>query len=154
MIPQPITRFCGVAGSYLGVASDGRVYPCFRHLGLKDYHLGDVSRGIDDQKRVRFLKAEAADVDQRPICDTCWARYLCGGGCYADSVVYGPDKRKPREDHCPFWRAEIDAAIRFYDRLRRSDPTYCLELFGDDIDSLLEKSSVSTPAFLQRKNCS
>lgn len=154
MIPQPITRFCGVAGSYLGVASDGKVYPCFRHLGLKEYQFGDVLNDVDDQKRVTFLKVEAADVDQRPICHTCWARYLCGGGCYADSVVYGPDKRKPQEGHCPFWRAEIDTAIRFYDRLRRSDPTYCLELFGDDIDSLLEKSAASTPTFLERRNCS
>lgn len=40
MIPAPITRFCGVAGSYVGVASDGRLYPCLRHLGLKEYALG------------------------------------------------------------------------------------------------------------------
>ena len=27
MIPEPITRFCGVAGSYLGAASNGKVSP-------------------------------------------------------------------------------------------------------------------------------
>jgi hypothetical protein len=30
MIPQPVTRFCCVAGSYLGVASDGKDYPVFQ----------------------------------------------------------------------------------------------------------------------------
>ncbi|MFX9597044.1 SPASM domain-containing protein, partial [Acinetobacter baumannii] len=90
MIPEPITRFCGVAGSYLGVSSNGQVYPCFRHIGLKEYRLGDVRAGIDDGKRQDFLGKEAADVDNRPVCSECWARYMCGGGCYADSVVYGP----------------------------------------------------------------
>jgi uncharacterized protein len=152
MIPEPITRFCGVAGSYLGVASNGEVYPCFRHLGLKDYHLGNVRAGIDDEKRRSFLGREAADVDSRPVCQECWARYLCGGGCYADSTVYGPDRRQPQVQHCPFWRTEIEVAIRFYDKLRSSDPTYCLRLFGDDPTDVLTSLSAGT-GFLQRKNC-
>lgn len=154
MIPQPITRFCGVAGSYLGIASNGKIYPCFRHLGLKDHRLGDVHTGVDDGKRVAYLKQEAADVDSRPICSSCWARYLCGGGCYADSVVYGPDKRKPQEDHCPFWRIEIETAIRFYHQLRQADPSYCFRLFGDDIDRVLADSSGDPLEFLCRMNCS
>jgi uncharacterized protein len=152
MIPEPITRFCGVAGSYLGIASNGQVYPCFRHLGLEEYRFGDVRTGIDDAKRQGFLGHEAADVDSRPVCRDCWARYLCGGGCYADSVVYGPDKSEPQKTHCPFWRAEIDAAIRFYDQLRREDPAYCLALFGDDIDEVLASSNDGA-RFLGRRNC-
>lgn len=153
MIPEPITRFCGVAGSYLGVASNGAVYPCFRHLGVKQYDLGDVRNGVDDQKRQSFLGQEAADVDSRPVCQDCWARYLCGGGCYADSTVYGPNKLMPQVQHCPFWRTEIELAIRFYDRLRQSDPTYCLRLFGDNPESLLSSLEGKSPSFLRRKNC-
>lgn len=152
MIPEPITRFCGVAGTYLGVASNGKVYPCFRHLGLKPYELGDVSSGADDEKRRIFLGREAADVDARPVCRECWARYLCGGGCYADSVVYGPDKRKPQVQHCPFWRAEIEQAIRFFRRLVDTDPGYCLRLFGDDPEELLATLN-GEARFIRRKNC-
>jgi uncharacterized protein len=151
MIPEPITRFCGVAGSYLGVSSNGQVYPCFRHIGLKEYRLGDVRGGIDDGMRQEFLGKEAADVDNRPVCSECWARYMCGGGCYADSVVYGPDKRKPQQDHCPFWRTEIETAMVFYDRLRQEDPAYCFALFGDDIDKIIGGSE--NARFLQPKNC-
>jgi uncharacterized protein len=152
MIPEPITRFCGVAGSYLGVSANGQVYPCFRHLGLKEYQLGDVRSGIDNAKRQQYLGQEAADVDNRPVCRECWARYLCGGGCYADSVVYGPDKRKPQEDHCPFWRTEIETAMVFYDRLRQEDPAYCFKLFGDDIDDILGDDGKQA-RLLERKNC-
>ena len=149
MIPAPITRFCGVANSYLGIASNGQIFPCFRHLGLDEYKLGDVERGIDDGRRHQFLDSVASEVDRRPICNSCWARYLCGGGCYADSTVYGPDKLKPQVQHCPFWRAEIEQAIRFYIRLLNTDPRYCMRLFGDEYTE-----TSSSPKFLARPNCS
>lgn len=83
----------------------------------------------------------------------CWARYLCGGGCYADSTVYGPNKLEPQTQHCPFWRAEIEQSIRFYRRLIAADPTYCLRLFGDDPDEILESIDGGAAEFLKRQNC-
>lgn len=109
--------------------------------------------GVDDDHRRSFLAHEAADVDARPVCRECWARYLCGGGCYADSTVYGPDPLRPQVQHCPFWRTEIEVAIRFYDRLRRRDPRYCLALFGDDLDELVAGLGDRSPEFLRRQNC-
>lgn len=153
MIPSPITRFCGVAGTYLGLSSNGRIYPCFRYLGLEQYELGDVWYGVDDRKRQAFLCQEASDVDSRLICSECWARYLCGGACYADPSVYGKDRLKPLEQHCPFWRAEVEQAIKFYDKLLDTDPNYCLRLFGDDIDKILDLKDYE-PDFNKSKNCS
>jgi uncharacterized protein len=153
MIPQPITRFCGVAASYLGVASNGKIYPCFRHLGLKQYEFGDIHSGVDDAKRSEFRHHEAADVDRRPVCSECWARYLCGGGCYADSTVYGPNKLEPQVQHCPYWKTEIEMAIRFYQQLVSEDATYCLRLFGDDPDKILSGDQPDV-GFLRSKNCS
>lgn len=140
MLPQPITRFCGVAGSYVGVAADGSVYPCFRHLGLSEYRLGDVDGGVDDQRRQAYRREEAAEVDRRPVCRSCWARYICGGGCYADSVVYGPDRLAPQTGHCPFWRAEIAEGIRLYERLRSTSPMLCLSMFGDDVEAVIDRA--------------
>jgi uncharacterized protein len=132
MIPQPITRFCGVAGTYLGVSSNGSVYPCFRHIGVQKYELGDIWHGVDDEKRRAYRALEGADVDHRPICESCWARYLCGGGCYADSAVYGPDRALPQVHHCPFWRTEIELSIRLYERMLEENPQFCLTMFHDD----------------------
>ncbi len=133
----PRTRYCGVAGSYLGVASDGRVYPCLRHLGLDRCELGDVGGGIDDGERRRFRAELAADVDHRPGCRDCWARYLCGGGCYADSTLYGAEPSRPQSQHCAFWRAEVETAIRLYHRLRTANPLHLLALFGRDPQEVL-----------------
>lgn len=141
MIPQPVTRFCGVAGTYLGIASSGEVYPCFRHLGVEEYHLGDVTNGVNDHKRIQFLREEASGVDHRPVCRDCWAKYLCGGGCYADSTIYGPDKLMPQVHHCPFWQAEAEAAIALYHKMVRTDPSYCLNLFGIDVGKFVAANS-------------
>ncbi|HHT9135271.1 MAG TPA: radical SAM protein [Candidatus Avalokitesvara rifleensis] len=152
IIPEAIPRFCGVASSYLGVASNGRIYPCFRYIGLKGYDLGDVWHDVDDKKRLYFLRHEATSVDSRPVCQECWARYLCGGGCYADSTVYGPDRLKPHVHHCPFWQTEIELAIRFYNRLLKTNPIYCLKLFGNDTDQVFDSIDIGFHS-LQHKNC-
>ena len=131
----------------------------FRHAGCKRATLltsktHERDNAVDDSKRHSFLGMEAADVDSRPVCRDCWARYLCGGGCYADYVVYGPDKRTPQEQHCPFWRAEIEARIRFYDELRREDPALCLQLFGDSAADLISETDGGEALRLfQRRNC-
>lgn len=154
MIPEPITRFCGVASTYLGVNAKGKVYPCFRHIGMGEYELGDVWDGINNEKRRAFLGAEAADVDNRPLCQDCWARYMCGGGCYADSTVYGPDKLQPQVQHCPFWKTEVETAIRFFRRLIHSNPSHCIKLFNDNVDDLIGALETGEINFLKRVNCS
>lgn len=133
MGPAPAQRYCGVASTYLGVSSKGDIYPCFRHLGLREYHMGNVVDGVDHMKRLSFLSLEAQPVESRPICSTCWARKLCGGGCYADSVVYGPSKQAPQVQHCPYWKAEIEAAILVHHHLTASNPALLFALIGRPI---------------------
>jgi uncharacterized protein len=129
-VPAPTARFCGAGGSFLGVRSDGQVYPCLRQLGLEEHRLGDVVAGLNDRLRRRYLDAYAKPVDRRSECRSCWARHLCGGGCYADSIVYGDDPVAPLTSHCPFFRLEIETAIRLFDRLRSSAPMAVVDLFG------------------------
>lgn len=128
--PAPAQRYCGVAATYLGVSSNGELYPCFRHLGLKEYHFGNVVNGVDDGKRLDYLSRKAQPVDLRPICSLCWARKLCGGGCYADSVVGGSDAAAPRIQHCAYWQAEIEAGILSYLELIEGNPALLFALIG------------------------
>jgi hypothetical protein len=56
----------------------------------------------------------------------------------------------PIGDHCPFWRAEIETGIEFYEYFRDLNPMFCLELFnhkaGKSIDGVID----SAPEFLRR----
>ena len=71
--------YCGAARSYLTVAADGTLYPCHRFVGLAEFAMGDVDHGLDRTWQRRIV---ALDVDARPECRGCWARYFCGGGCW------------------------------------------------------------------------
>jgi uncharacterized protein len=136
MLPQPVTRYCGAGGTYIGVGTDGSIFPCFRHIGVAAWRLGSVHDGIDNALRAHFRTTNAADVDRRPECRECWARYLCGGGCYADSTVYGADPLRPKTEQCPFWKAEIETAIRLFRRLVDENPEQVLKLVGNGLSTL------------------
>ena len=137
--PAPMARYCGAAGSFIGVRSDGDIYPCLRQLGLDAHRIGDVGRGLDDSKRREYLRDFAPPVDRRPACRACWSRYLCGGGCYADSIVYGEEPSAPLADHCAFFRLQIETGLRLYDRLRHSAPLAIIDLFGKQVRADFER---------------
>lgn len=70
---------CGAGGGYFSVGANGRWYACHRAVGDPDFELGD-STGLDADARHRFLTAR--HVDAETDCRTCWAKYLCSGGCH------------------------------------------------------------------------
>lgn len=128
----PTYRYCGAGGSFIGVRSDGAIYPCLRQLGIEDCRLGDARDGLCNEARKSYLCSVAARVDHRSACKKCWAKYLCGGGCYADSIVYGANKDAPLDSHCPFFRLEIETGIRLYSDLRRNSPVAVLRIIGKE----------------------
>ena len=154
-MPAPAVRYCGAAGSFIGVRSDGGVYPCLRQLGVEDHRIGDVWNGLDDSRRRDYLGDYAAPVDRRRGCNSCWARYLCGGGCYADSIVYGDDPRAPLGVKCTFIRLEIETALRLFDRLRASAPLAIVDLFGKTcapLSTIKQRNSPGRSISLRRCN--
>jgi uncharacterized protein len=89
---------CGAAGNYLAVDVDGRYRPCHRFLS-SEVSLGHVSHGPDHAGRARWL--ERWHVDRQSSCASCWARYLCGGGCSREVMAVG----RPHCDHVKGWLA-------------------------------------------------
>jgi uncharacterized protein len=73
---------CGAGGGYFSVAASGRWYACHRAIGKADYELG-TSDGLDHERRRDFLQRR--HVHAQPECGSCWARYLCSGGCHQEA---------------------------------------------------------------------
>lgn len=69
---------CGAGRAMIAVGTDGILYPCQRFMGMSDYSYGDVHSGISGKVRDEFLNTT---VENKEKCTTCWAKYLCGGGC-------------------------------------------------------------------------
>jgi len=99
---------CGMGRFYVAVSPQGDLYPCHRFMDQRDYCLGDVRRGLIGGGRERF---QALAVTRRSACRACWARYLCGGGCYYEGLVTQGTVERPDPAHCDLTLELITAAI-------------------------------------------
>jgi uncharacterized protein len=88
---------CGAGASYLGVSADGELAACHRFVGDEAGAMGDLENGIDGAKQTRWL-AERHVARQEP-CRSCWARYMCGGGCHHEEIHRG----RPACDYIRGW---------------------------------------------------
>ena len=73
---------CGAGGGYFSVSAGGRWYACHRAIGNAEFELGS-NEGLDPIRRRKFL--EQRHVHSQTECGSCWARYLCSGGCHQEA---------------------------------------------------------------------
>ncbi|HEV8315116.1 MAG TPA: radical SAM protein [Burkholderiaceae bacterium] len=104
---------CGAGAGYLGVAADGALSACHRFVGDPRAAMGSVAAGIDDAARKQWLATR--HVDHQEPCRSCWARYLCGGGCHHEVLHRG----RPA---CDFIRGWLDHCLGAYVRIADERP--------------------------------
>ena len=96
---------CGSAATYLSVDVDGVFASCHRTVGQEAFRMGSVDEGFDAEGRRRFLSTRI--VERQEPCRSCWARYLCGGGCHAEVAEVG-------RAGCDYIRGWLDYGLRAY----------------------------------------
>ena len=106
---------CGAGAGYLGVAADGALAACHRFVGDQDNAFGSVTAGIDRRRQLRWL--DERHVHRQEPCNSCWARYLCGGGCHHEVIARG----RPA---CDYIRGWLHWSIGAYARLSAKRPDY------------------------------
>lgn len=102
---------CGAGYQYLAVTPSGELYPCHQFVGHQSYRLGDVWHGITNHRLVESFRQ--AHVYNKDSCRTCWARFLCGGGCHAQAVLAGGSLLKPNPLTCRIVQARLEGALYY-----------------------------------------
>jgi uncharacterized protein len=110
---------CGGGAGYFGVSASGGLFACHRFVDDEARSMGHVSHGIDRERQRSWL--EERNVDRQEPCRSCWARYLCGGGCHYEVIHRG----RPA---CDYIRGWLDYALGAYVRLSALRP----ELFSSN----------------------
>jgi len=105
---------CGSAASYVSVSARGEYFTCHRTVDDPRYSLGSTKQGLSSDQRESFLRAR--HVDRQEPCRSCWARYLCGGGCHAEVLKAG-------RSGCDYIRGWLEYCMRFYNRALREFPS-------------------------------
>jgi len=130
---RPRSPYCGAATNMLGVSPSGKFYPCADMAEREDYELGNVWEGIDWQK-LNYWRDKLGGVDHMSVCQNCWARYLCGGGCIAQAARTNSNPWQPDYIECELNRQTIELSIWLYAELRRRNPKIFLQILPVNID--------------------
>jgi uncharacterized protein len=106
---------CGAGAGYFGVSASGGLHACHRFVQDAEYGFGSIAQGLDEAKQRSFLSER--HVHKQTPCKSCWARYLCGGGCHHEVLKRG----RPA---CDYIRGWLDYCLQAYVRLNRAAPAY------------------------------
>ena len=111
---------CGLGRGMRAVAVNGDIYPCHRFVGHEESRLGHLSEyragAINDYHR--------AVVENLPVCRSCWARYLCGGGCFYDNLARSGDMHRPDPLFCREMQTVCEDLIAGWCRLTEDEQAY------------------------------
>jgi len=105
---------CGAGAGYLGVSADGELSACHRFVGDEAGSMGSLAAGVDLNLQAQWL-AQRHVHTQEP-CKSCWARYLCGGGCHHEVIRRG----RPA---CDYIRGWLHFCLETWLRLRQRPAT-------------------------------
>ena len=100
---------CGAGTDYMVVSVDGKLYPCHQFDSVEEMYLGDVWQGIcRPQIGQGFFDT---NILTKETCKTCWAKYHCGGGCYAASYKIHHDIHQVDEVACEILKKRLEYAL-------------------------------------------
>jgi len=108
---QGIQRRCPAGkANWLYVDPRGDIYGCQSLMGMghEAGRLGSIYSGVDPE-RARVFQEDLL-VTNIPGCRDCWARHLCGGGCYHQALMTNGCLEKPDPAECRLNRHLIELA--------------------------------------------
>jgi uncharacterized protein len=106
---------CGAGAGYFGVSAEGELSACHRFVGDEAGKMGDLAKGVDTGRQTVWL--EQRHVHQQQPCNSCWARYMCGGGCHHEVLARG-------RSACDYIRGWLHYTIGAHGRLGQLAPAW------------------------------
>ena len=105
----------GAGAGYLGVSAEGGLYACHRFVQDPSGWMGNLTGGVDRTRQDAWLRER--HVHRQEPCRSCWARYLCGGGCHHEVIHRG----RPA---CDYIRGWLDYSLEAYIRMLEIRPQF------------------------------
>ena len=100
---------CGAGNEYFSVVPNGDIYPCHQFAGDAEFRMGSVYEGkLDPAIRERF---RSSCLFTRKKCESCFAKYICSGGCSANNYHFNGSIDEPYEITCAMMRKRTEDAM-------------------------------------------
>ncbi|MBX3039469.1 MAG: radical SAM protein [Bdellovibrionaceae bacterium] len=104
---------CGMGKSFMVVDSRNRLWTCPWTVGQKGNRLGENSE-LDYEQLEKYQKSQI----EMNGCESCWARFLCGGGCSFVHGSTGGMTAQKKIDFCERTRFLMAQVLAYYGRSR------------------------------------
>ncbi len=108
---------CGAGNEYYSVVPSGEIYPCHQFAGEKEFLMGDVFSGIS-RPDIRETFADCSLYTRRG-CESCFARFICSGGCCANNYHFEGDIDTPYKITCAMMKRRIECGMHVFAEKKR-----------------------------------
>lgn len=114
---KPLRLFyrCSAGINSFAVDSKENILICPAFIGNKDAIIGNLEQGIFPSKMKVLENLYADKIDS---CKNCWARYICGGECFAVSYENFKTLEKPEKSMCELKKYLIELSVWFWTNLK------------------------------------
>ncbi|PSL48021.1 uncharacterized protein CLV51_102881 [Chitinophaga niastensis] len=106
---------CGAGAGYMGVSADGDMFACHRFVNEAAGSMGNIYEGVDATLQNNWLQSR--HVHNQLPCNSCWAKYLCGGGCHHEVLEKG-------RHACDYIRGWLHYTMQAHERMTRLAPDW------------------------------
>lgn len=150
MNPENLQNFCGGNGSMLGIATDGKLYPCTRFMpfclankNLPEFTIGDVDTGLLSESKCEKLQCLKC-VDRRTqSTDECFNCPIAQGCAWCTAYHYDKfeDPNKRATYICCMHKARVLANHYYWNKLYKKldiDKVFPLNLTQEDAKKITE----------------
>ena len=126
-----VTGGCPAAKGQFAVSVEGDIYPCTSFLGVENFKLGNVMKGINKEKYDGFIESIRKRFEH---CKECPVFMLCRttGSCLNINYYFNADPSLPYERSCNLFREKLELAAATLAILAEKIPDRLEELFGFD----------------------
>lgn len=100
---------CGSGTEYFAVTPWGELFPCHQFVGDNVYSMGDIWKGVTNEKMLSEFKL--CNAYSRKECGDCWARLYCSGGCAANAYHSTGSINGVYKQGCELFKKRIECAI-------------------------------------------
>lgn len=102
---------CGAFFGMRTVSTNGNIYPCHRFVGLDNFIIGNVFKGMKYSKITKLL--EDLDRIRYKKCKGCWLNKICGGPCYYYIANIDGTFNSPPKTFCDTSKKNYESAMYF-----------------------------------------
>jgi len=125
--PAKTIKPCYAGVDSISVDAEGNILICPAFINHENTFLGNIRDGVDKNKLESLINFYTDNIE---YCKDCWARYTCGGECFAVSYNNFNEYTKPDQVMCELKKHLIQLSIFFWHTLANEQPLMYKRLKG------------------------